>query len=365
MPRHLASDRYLFGATLVLVLFGVLMVFSASAMAAEARLGTGYYFLARQLIWAVFGLMMLVGFMHFDYRRLRRPAVVFPAFFLQLTLLVAALLWPDVDTVRRWLPLGKFFLQPSEISKVVLIIFLAYFLEKRRGKVNEFLGTLLPMGFLAGLTVLLVLQGPDLGTAALLGFTASAVLFAAGLRLTYIGCGLVFSAIGLYFLVVDVPYRYNRILAFLDPHADPMGKGFQIIQSLTAVGSGGISGLGFMESRQKLYYLPAAHTDFIFAVIGEELGFIGCLAVLSLFAVILWRGMRASLRCRDEFGRLLALGLTSMLILQALINVSVVVGLLPTKGIPLPLVSYGGSSLVSSLMAIGILLNISQHSSLE
>ena len=339
------------------------MIFSASAMIAETRFGTGYYFLVRQLIWAVFGLMVLVGFMHLDYHRLCRPAVVFPAFFLQFILLVAVLVWPDAATVRRWLPLGKMFLQPSEISKVVLVIFLAYFLEKRQGKVNEFQGTLLPVGLLVGLTVLLVLQGPDLGTAALLGFTVSAVLFAAGLRLTYISSGLVSSVIGLYFLVVEVPYRYNRVLAFLDPYADPLGKGFQIIQSLTAVGSGGISGLGFMEGRQKLYYLPAAHTDFIFAVIAEELGFIGCLAVLSLFAVILWRGGRASLRCRDEFGRLLALGLTSMIILQALINISVVIGLLPTKGIPLPFVSYGGSSLVSSLMAMGILLNISQHSS--
>ena len=218
------------------------------------------------------------------------------------------------------------------------------------------------MGFLIGVTVLLVLEEPDLGTAVLLALTASAMLFAAGMRVVYFGYLAVASLIPLYFLVVRVPYRYDRILAFLNPYSDPLGRGFQIIQSLTAVGSGGVDGLGFMEGRQKLFYLPAAHTDFVFAVVGEELGFIGCLAVLALFGVILWRGIRASLKCRDEFGRLLALGLTALIIIQALVNVSVVVGIVPTKGLPLPLVSYGGSSLVSNMMALGILLNISQQS---
>ena len=362
MPRHLSSDRLLFGSTLVLVLFGVLMVFSASAMMAESRFGSGYYFLSRQLIWAVFGLLVLVGFMHFNYQRLSHPAVVFPAFFLQLALLMAVLLWDDSQTVRRWLPLGKFFLQPSELSKIILVIFMAYFLEKRQGRINDVFRTLLPVGFLTGVTVLLVLEEPDLGTAGLLALTASAMLFAAGMRVVYFGYLAVASLIPLYFLVVRVPYRYDRILAFLNPYSDPLGRGFQIIQSLTAVGSGGVDGLGFMEGRQKLFYLPAAHTDFVFAVVGEELGFIGCLAVLALFGVILWRGIRASLKCRDEFGRLLALGLTGLIIIQVLVNVSVVVGIVPTKGLPLPLLSYGGSSLVSNMMALGILLNISQQS---
>ena len=362
MPRHLSSDRLLFGSTLVLVLFGVLMVFSASAMMAESRFGSGYYFLSRQLIWAVFGLLVLVGFMHSNYKRLRHPAVVFPAFFLQLVLLMAVLLWDDSQTIRRWLPLGKFFLQPSELSKIILVIFLAYFLEKRQGRINDLSHTLLPVGFLTGVTVLLVVQEPDLGTAVLLVLTASAMLFAAGMRVIYFGYLFLASLIPLYFLVVKVPYRWDRILTFLNPYSDPLGRGFQIIQSLTAVGSGGMDGLGFMEGRQKLFYLPAAHTDFVFAVVGEELGFIGCLVVLALFGVILWRGIRASLKCRDEFGRLLALGLTALIIIQVLVNVSVVVGIVPTKGLPLPLVSYGGSSLVSNMMALGILLNVSQQS---
>ncbi len=362
MPRYFSSDRLLFGSTLALVLFGVLMIFSASAMMSESRFGSGYYFLYRQLIWAIFGLIVLVGFMNLNYKFLRSPVVVFPAFFLQLVLLMVVLLLDDTQTIRRWLPLGKFFMQPSELSKIILVIFLAYFLEKRQGKINDFYRTLLPVGFLTGITVLLILQEPDLGTSVLLVLTVTVMLFAAGVRVTYFGCLFLASIIPLYFLVVQVPYRYDRILAFLNPHSDPLGRGFQIIQSLTALGSGGLGGLGFMEGQQKLFYLPAAHTDFVFAVIGEELGFIGCLVVLALFGVIFWRGIRASLKCRDEFGRLLALGLTALIIVQALVNISVVVGIVPTKGLPLPFVSYGGSSLVSNMMALGILMNISQQS---
>ena len=362
MPRYFSSDRLLFGSALALVFFGVLMIFSASAMMSESRFGSGYYFLYRQLIWAIFGLIVLVGFMNLNYKFLRVSVVVFPAFFLQLVLLMAVLLLDDTQTIRRWLPLGKFFFQPSELSKIVLVIFLAYFLEKRQGKVNDFYRTLLPVGFLTGITVLLVLQQPDLGTSVLLVLTATVMLFVAGVRVTYFGYLFLASVIPLYFLVVQVPYRYDRILAFLNPHSDPLGRGFQIIQSLTAIGSGGFVGLGFMEGQQKLFYLPAAHTDFIFAVIGEELGFIGCLVVLGLFGVILWRGIRASLKCRDEFGRLLALGLTALIIVQALVNISVVIGIVPTKGLPLPFVSYGGSSLINNMMALGILMNISQQS---
>ncbi len=362
MPRHLASDRYLFGATLALVLFGVLMIFSASAVVAESRYGSGYHFFARQLLWAAFGLLLLFGLMHLDYRGLCHPNIVFPAFFLQLALLIAALVWPDGQNIRRWVSLGGFSLQPSEVSKIVLVIFLAYFLERRRGQVNHFLGTLLPVGLLSGLTILLILKGPDLGTAVLLGLTVCVMLFAAGLRVKYLGAVVAASVVPFYFLVVMVPYRYDRILTFLDPYQDPLGKGFQIIQSLIAVGSGGFTGLGFMDGRQKLFYLPAAYTDFIFAVVAEELGFIGCVAALGLFGVIFWRGLRASIKCRDEFGRLLALGLTAMIMIQTLVNISVVLGLLPTKGVPLPFVSYGGSSLMVSMAAMGILLNISQHS---
>jgi cell division protein FtsW len=223
--------------------------------------------------------------------------------------------------------------------------------------------TLLPIGLISGASVALVMEEPDLGTSLALLLIVAAMLFAAGLRVVYFAYGALAALPILYVAIFHVGYRYRRVLAFLDPYSDPLGKGFQIIQSFIAVGTGGIDGVGLMDGKQKLFYLPEPHTDFIFAVIGEELGFIGALFVLGLFAVILWRGLRAATRSTDEFGRLLAIGLTVMIVGQALVNVSVVVGLMPTKGIPLPLISYGGSSLLVSLAAVGVLLNISQHSS--
>jgi cell division protein FtsW len=204
---------------------------------------------------------------------------------------------------------------------------------------------------------------PDFGTSLALVLIVAAMLFAAGLRFIYFAAGVLAAAPVLYLLILHSSYRYRRWMAFLDPYSDPLGKGFQVIQSFIAVGTGGIGGTGLMEGKQKLFYLPEPHTDFIFAVISEELGFIGALFVLGLFGVILWRGLRAAGGCADEFGRLLAVGLAVMLVGQACVNISVVLGLLPTKGIPLPFISYGGSSLLMSLIAVGILLNISQHSS--
>ena len=363
MARRLQSDRVLFGAVVGLVLFGALMVFSASAVLAADRFDSSYYFLVRQLVWAVLGLGAMVIMMNMDYHRLARPTVVFPALALQLMLLVLVLFTDRSHNTHRWLHLGAASFQPSELSKLVLVIFLAYFLDLRKGEVNDWKHTLLPIALVSGLSVLLVVAEPDFGTALAIAVIVAAILFAAGLQLRYFALAALSALPGIYWLVFHSTYRHNRLLAFLDPWSDPLGKGFQIIQSYIAVGTGGITGVGLMDGRQKLFYLPEPQTDFIFAVVGEELGFIGCVLIVAVFAVILWRGLRAAVGCQDDFGRLLAIGLTVVIVGQALVNMSVVLGLLPTKGIPLPLVSYGGSSLLVNLVAVGILLNISQHAS--
>ncbi len=363
MARQIESDRILFGAVVVLVLFGALMVYSASAVMASERYGSSYYFLIRQAAWAGLGLAAMVAVVNVDYRQLCNPLLVFPALGFQLILLVAVLFADRSHHVHRWLHLGLAGFQPAELSKIVLVIFLGYFLDLRQGALNNCKHTLLPIALVAGMSVALVMKEPDLGTSLAIVLIVAAMLFAAGLRPAYFGFGALAALPLLYVLIFRVGYRYNRLLAFLNPYGDPLGKGFQIIQSYIAVGTGGLDGVGLMEGKQKLFYLPEPHTDFIFAVICEELGFIGAVGVLALFGVILWRGLRAAAGCSNEFGRLLAIGLTVMLVGQALVNISVVLGLLPTKGIPLPLVSYGGSSLLISLLAVGILLNISQHAS--
>jgi len=363
MARQLESDKVLFTAVVVLVLFGAVMVFSASAVMAADRYGSSYYFLVRQVVWAALGLAAMVAMMNVDYRRLANPSVIFTALALQLVLLIAVLFSTRSHNAHRWFHVGPATFQPAEFSKIVLVVFLAYFLTLRRESVNDWRHTLAPIAVVSGASVALVVVEPDLGTSLALSLIVAAMLFAAGLRLSYFAYALAAALPALYLLTFHVAYRYNRLLAFLNPYADPLGKGFQIIQSTIAVGTGGIGGVGLMEGKQKLFFLPEPHTDFIFAVIGEELGMVGTVAVLAVFAVILWRGLRAAARCPTEFGRLLATGLSVMLVGQALVNISVVLGLMPTKGIPLPLVSYGGSSLLMNLFAVGILLNVSQHSS--
>jgi cell division protein FtsW len=360
MARRLQSDKILFGIVVALALFGALMVFSASAVTASVKFGKSDYFLIRQMAWTGAGLVAMVMLMHLDYRRLASPVVVFPAVALQSVLLVLVLFADRSHNTRRWLHLGSASLQPSELSKIVLVVFLAYFLEQRQSAVNSVKHTLLPVGLIAGASMALVVVEPDFGTALAMAMIVAAMLFAAGLHLRYFATVALGAVPLVYWLVFHSAYRHNRVLAFLNPYADPLGKGFQIIQSFIAVGSGGINGVGLMEGKQKLFFLPEPQTDFVFAVVGEEFGFIGATAIVIAFAVILWRGWRASAGCSCEFGRLLAIGLTVMVVGQALVNMSVVLGLLPTKGIPLPLISYGGSSVFSTLSAVGILLNISQ-----
>lgn len=365
MPRQLHTDRWLFGSTVSLCLFGAVMVFSASAVIARDEFGNGYHFLLRQVVWLALGLLGMFAAMNLDYRKLRRPELIFPGLFAVILLLVAAFFLDRSHATHRWIRLGPLSLQPSEIAKIVIILYLAWFLELRRRPhgydVNSWRQTLLPAFGPVLAFVGLVFIEPDLGTAVEIFVIALAMLFVAGLDGRYIGGAILASLPVIYFAIVRVPYRYARVVGFLNPEADPQGRGFQLLQSLIAVGSGGFSGVGLMESKQKLFYLPEAHTDFIYAVLCEELGFIGAVTVLGLFAVYGWRGIRAAFNAPDEFGRFLALGITVMVVGQALVNLGVVLGMMPTKGIPLPFISYGGSSLLVMLLATGVLMNISQH----
>jgi cell division protein FtsW len=252
--------------------------------------------------------------------------------------------------------------QPSEMSKLSLAIFLAYFLEKRTGAEASFWRTFVPCAFVTGVLAILIVAEPDLGTAMMLAVIFGVLVYIAGARLSHLALVAAPAVATVAGLSIFVPFRMRRLVMFLDPWADPQGSGFQVVQSLIAVGSGGPNGLGFAQGKQKMLFLPFAHSDFIFAVIGEELGLLGTLAVLSIFALFLWRGIRTSLLAPDRFGMLLSLGLVTAIVAQALFNISVVLSLVPTKGIPLPFISYGGSSLVPTLAAVGILLNISQHS---
>jgi cell division protein FtsW len=368
MPRRLENDRWLFGVTLALCLLGAVMIYSASAVTADQQYGRSYIFLLRQAAWLLLGLLGMFALMRTDYRRLREPAVVYPTIFLVLLMLVGAFFLDKSHATHRWIKFGPVNIQPSELAKLAVVLYLAWFLDlKRRGassmefRKEDFLRTILPAAGPILVCVVLILLQPDLGTSVDIVLVAAAVLFVAGLSWKWLVAGTVAALPVLYLLITHVSYRQARLMAFLDPGSDPQGAGFQLLQSLIAVGSGGFTGVGLMESKQKLFYLPEAHTDFIYAVICEELGFLGALAVIALFGVYGWRGLRAAFAAPDGFGRLLALGITAMVLSQALINFAVVLGMVPTKGIPLPFVSYGGSSLLVMLLATGVLLNISQQ----
>ena len=359
MPVRVSVDKWLFGVTLLLVSIGLMMVFSASAVIAKDRFGSPYSFLLRQLLWALAGLFSMLLAMNFDYRRLKSPGVVFSALGLTTLLLLAVFFLDRHANTHRWIRLAGFSLQPSELAKPAIILFLAYFLEKRYKNIADWRHTLLPVVVPTLIFTLLIVAEPDLGTAmAVCGITA-AVLFTAGMELKYFGYAALASTLPLYILIFRTAWRARRITAFLNPDADPRGAGFHMIQSLIAVGTGGIFGQGLMEGKAKLFYLPEPQTDFIFAVIAEEWGLIGSVAMVALFALFCYCGLRTAMRTRDYFARFLAVGITAMVGVQAFFNISVVLGLLPTKGIPLPLISSGGTSLFCTLASIGVLLNIS------
>jgi cell division protein FtsW len=365
LARKLKIDRVLFTATLLLVCVSVVMVYSASAVIALERFQQPYLFLTKQALWSVLGLAVLGVAMRVDYRTYRNEAFIWCLLALVLLMLVAVLFSAPVNGTRRWFGVGGFGIQPSELAKVACVFFTALMLERRMHRIDDLSYSLLPIGLIIGLVVALILLQPDFGTSMSLALVVAAMVFAAGLHYRYfVGLALV-ALPAIYLVLVAAPYRRRRLLAFWDPWADPLGDGFQIIQSLVAVGTGGVFGRGLMGGVQKLFYLPEPHTDFIYAVIGEELGLIGATAILLCFCVIAWRGLRISARAEDVFGSFVALGLTTMIAAQALVNISVVLGLIPTKGIPLPLVSFGGSSLLINLLGTGVLLNISQHESAD
>jgi len=359
MAKRVSVDRWLFTVTAILVFVGLVMVFSASAVMAKERFGSAYTFVSKQLFWAVAGIIALIVAMKIDYRRYKHPAVVFSLLAVTTILLLSVFALDRSHNTHRWIHWGFFSLQPSELAKPALILFLAFFLETRFKQIEDWKNTLLPAVAPTVIFLLLIVAQPDLGTAIACAGITAAILFVAGMQLRYFGYAFLASILPLYFLLFHVSWRRDRILAFLNPYADPRGTGFHIIQSLIAVSTGGLTGVGLMEGKQKLFYLPEPHTDFIFAVTAEELGLVGSLFVVVLFAIFLWRGTRTALRTSDPFGRFLAVGITSMVMLQAYI--SVVLGLMPTKGIPLPFVSYGGSSLFVTLACVGVLLNISKQ----
>jgi cell division protein FtsW len=361
MPKRVSVDRVLFIVTLLLVFVGLVMVFSASAVMAKEKYHSGYFFLLRQMGWAIAGFIAMMIGMRIDYKRLKHPAVVFSMLGVTTLMLILVFFLDRSHNTHRWIHFGGFSFQPSELAKPVLILFLAFFLENRTKSMDDWRNTLIPAVIPTTVFLGLIVFQPDLGTAIACAAITGCILFIAGLRFRYLGYAILASLLPLYFLIFHVAYRRDRILAFLNPYSDPQGRGFHIIQSLIAVSTGGLTGVGLMEGKEKLFYLPEPHTDFIFSVLGEELGLVGCLIVVFLFATFLWRGVRTALHTQDMFGRFLAVGITSMVVVQAFINISVVLGLMPTKGIPLPLISYGGSSLFITLACVGVLLNVSKQ----
>jgi cell division protein FtsW len=361
MARKLKSDKVLFLTTILLVGLSVIMVYSASAPVALERYGRASTFLIKQSMWALLGLAILAVVMRIDYRTYREPVFIWTCLGIVALALVAVLFSPPINNARRWFNIAGIGVQPSELSKLAAIFFIAALLERRMHRIDDVTYAVLPIGLVVACLVGLILLEPDFGTSMSLVLIAIVMVFAAGLNYRYVVGALLVSLPAVYILVMGSAYRRRRMLAFLHPWDDPLGDGFQIIQSLIAVGTGGVWGKGLMNGVQKLFYLPEAHTDFIYSVISEELGLVGATAVLLCFCLVTWRGLRVAVRAPDTFGSFLALGLTTMVAVQAFINISVVLGLMPTKGIPLPFVSNGGSSLLINLVGMGILLNVSQH----
>jgi cell division protein FtsW len=378
MAQRVKTDWVLFWVVIFLVSFGLVMVYSASSVVAQQKFGSSFYYVYRQLAWAVVAFILMMLLKRMNYRRLNSSAWAFASIMVVLPMLVAVYF---LDArAHRWLRLGPVGIQPSELAKPALILFLAYFVTERAKKINNkktLLGAVLTVGLVAISVVV-----ADLGTAAVLVITAAVVFYVAGLDRRYIRLAVLVGMIGVTAAVAAKPYRLVRVFGFFDPDYSTLERfgwgqkvkdylqrssynrdpGYHVRQSKIAVGSGGITGLGLMQGKQKLLYLPEAHTDFIYAVVGEELGLVGCGGLVILFLVVLWRGLQLARAAPDEFGRYLALGVTCMVVVQAFMNMSVVLAMAPTKGIPLPMISYGGSSLLSTLLSMGMLLSVSEQS---
>jgi cell division protein FtsW len=361
MAKLVGIDKWMFFTTVLLVVAGLAMVFSASAVVDEARYHSPYVFVGRQAIWVLAGVLAMLVLMNVDASRYNSPRFIYPALCVTTVLLVAVFFFPDSHNTHRWIRFGGFFsFQPSEIAKPVLVLFLAWFLHTRLNEMRDWKHTLLPAAIVPVAFMVFIVRQPDLGTALVLAGVTALMLVLAGMEWKYLLGALAAALLAVAPLLYLVAWRWRRILAFLNPEADPMGAGFHINQSLIAVGTGGLTGRGYMEGMQKLFYLPEAATDFIFANIAEELGFAGAMAIVLLFVVFGARGLRAAFRSQDAFARLAAFGITATILLQAFFNISVVLSLVPTKGIPLPLISSGGTSVFCTLASIGVLLNITK-----
>ncbi len=359
-----SPDYAIYFAVLILAGFGLVMVFSASYISALESRGDAFFFLRRQAFWLILGLVGMLAASRFDYWKWRTllPLLLFLNFLLLLLVFVPDI-GLEVNDARRWIEVGGFNFQPAEFTKLVIIIFSAAFLSKASLNIKDFWSSsFIPLAVM-GASFFLILLQPDLGTAIALAMVTLVIVFAAGLPLKHFFTILLAGVPLAVYAILSEPYRMQRIFSFRDPWADPLRSGYQIIQSLYALGPGGLFGVGLGRSRQKLYYLPEPQNDFIFAIIGEELGFLGAVTVILLFFILIWRGFRVSLQAPDTFGNLMAAGITAMVAIQMLINVGVVTGSIPITGINLPLVSAGGSSLFFTLVALGILINISRYAS--
>ena len=362
MAKRVGADKWLFGVVLLLVLFGLVEVFSASAVMAKATVGSPYSYVAKQALWALLGMVALVVLMQVDYRKYNNPKVVLPAVAIELLLLLVVFAMHDSHHTHRWIRFGGLFtFQPSELAKPALVLFLAYFLQNHVHVIDDLKGTILKAIAIPAVLIVLVAGEPDLGTAIVLAAVTALMLFLAGARVRHLLIPAIPAVPVLGYMLFMVPWRLARMKVFLNPEADPKGAGFHILQSLIAVSTGGLHGLGLMEGRQKLFYLPEPHTDFIFANVCEELGLIGAILLAAAFVFVGYRGLRAAVLSTDPFARFLAFGLTTAILVQAFFNMSVVIALLPTKGIPLPFISSGGTSVFITLASMGVLLNITRE----
>lgn len=353
------TDRHLILSTLFLVAVGVLMVYSTSFAVSSQRFGNEYIYLKKQFIFALMGIVLLVGASRFPYKyyyKLTYPLLVLSI--IGLALLYIPGIGQTIGGARRWVSLGGFSFQPSEPAKAAVVLFLAYSLSSKEKYIEDFYKGFLPNIIIPGVVILMILGEPDLGTAVSLSAIVLTMCFVAGVRVKYIFGMVLLSLPFLYFVISNFAYMQKRLEIFLDPWADPSGAGFQMVQSFIAFGSGGLFGVGFGEGKQKLFYLPEAHTDFIFSIVGEELGLIGVLVIVALYIVFLISGFRIAFKAKDRFGMYLAFGLTTMITLQAILNMAVVLGILPPKGLPLPFISYGGTSMLVNTACVGVILNI-------
>jgi len=358
-PAPPREDMVLYTLIMAMVVFGLVMVYSASAVYAKQKFGSATHFLHRDLIYAALGLLAMHIGARTDFGAYRRWC--YPLLASAIGLLVGVLVTGvRINGARRWFHLGGLSFQPAELAKLALVIYLAHSLAKKAEKIRSFTIGFVPHMLVASLMMVLLLLQPDLGTAVVLGVTTLIVLFVAGAKISYIVMAFLAAAPVVYQVIVGTPWRMKRMLAFLDPWQYRHDVGYQITESLISIGSGGATGQGLGDGKQKLFFLPEAHTDYIMAIVGEELGLVGIGLIALAFSVLIWRGAKAALGARDAFGTYLAFGITTLFGLQSLVNLGVVLGALPTKGLPLPFISFGGSTLIVDLFAVGILLNISR-----